>query len=561
MRRITRRQFVKEGSIAAGAAALAASGIGSLGSLAAQPAPRRVYIINLDGMPAAYLGAKDEGEPLTPNLDALVREGVSFSKCFAVLPALTATNHVAIVSSASTARSGILGAGGFYAGMDAAGGPDLKLFERKHILAETVYDAIRRRHPGAATAVLSGKNWVADLFQGDPADSPVTVKVNGKDHPEYISPPGPYTWGGPPREGDDRERLRFHVSTPADKAPEGCIGGFLPPAFFPSDDWIADAAVEVIKRHDPLFTYVLLACTDDCGHAYGNFTRGDVCTLANYEAMRSQMRVTDAAVGRLAAFLKESGRWNDSVVVITADHGMSTMEERLQVDFDQLKKFNLQRIFETLKSLGSLSVDVRAVLAQKGFHMRASDGVLRRNPDGVYDTALSEGPNTYLYRVRADIREKVRDALLEWNESTPHKPIWKVLLDEEMRDGVNEHDGLPFRLLCRARRDDPNAEVVWPDLVVFTHPGYMNVIYGDSIRAGKVFVMQKLPIPPGINVGTIPGTHGSYGEQRVPLVIIAPGVAPGTSDSRTVSLLDVLPTVCRLSGLPLPQGAEGTALL
>ena len=89
----------------------------------------------------------------------------------------------------------------------------------------------------------------------------------------------------------------------------------------------------------------------------------------------------------------------------------------------------------------------------------------------------------------------------------------------------------------------------------------MSSIHSDVIRSGTVFVMRKLPIPPGLKVNLIPGTHGSYAEQKVPLVMIGAGITPGATVSRQVSVLDILPTLCKLSGLPLPKDAEGTALL
>lgn len=47
---------------------------------------------------------------------------------------------------------------------------------------------------------------------------------------------------------------------------------------------------------------------------------------------------------------------------------------------------------------------------------------------------------------------------------------------------------------------------------------------------------------------------------RVPLIIAAPGVKPGRSRS-IVQLVDVFPTLCELTGAPIPASVEGTSLL
>lgn len=135
-----------------------------------------------------------------------------------------------------------------------------------------------------------------------------------------------------------------------------------------------------------------------------------------------------------------------------------------------------------------------------------------------------------------------------------------------MRDEVNEYDGFPFRLLCEQYHSNPDAEVIWPDIIVFTHRHYMNTVYSDSLRAGTAFVMRKVPIPQDFKVNLIPGAHGSYAEQKVPLVMVggyvpAGGFVEGASISRKVSVLDILPTLCKLMGWQLPKDAEGSSLI
>jgi iduronate 2-sulfatase len=47
---------------------------------------------------------------------------------------------------------------------------------------------------------------------------------------------------------------------------------------------------------------------------------------------------------------------------------------------------------------------------------------------------------------------------------------------------------------------------------------------------------------------------------RVPLIVVAPGVAPSRSRS-LAQLVDVFPTLCELTGAPVPEGVEGKSLV
>ena len=49
---------------------------------------------------------------------------------------------------------------------------------------------------------------------------------------------------------------------------------------------------------------------------------------------------------------------------------------------------------------------------------------------------------------------------------------------------------------------------------------------------------------------------------RVPLIVVAPGVtAPGSRSERTVSLLDLFPTLAELAGVNAPEHLEGTSFV
>lgn len=62
------------------------------------------------------------------------------------------------------------------------------------------------------------------------------------------------------------------------------------------------------------------------------------------------------------------------------------------------------------------------------------------------------------------------------------------------------------------------------------------------------------------------GRHGLQGKQnlyehtwRVPFIVKGPGIAPGSRVPGNIYLLDVLPTLCDLAGIPIPETVEGTS--
>ena len=67
--------------------------------------------------------------------------------------------------------------------------------------------------------------------------------------------------------------------------------------------------------------------------------------------------------------------------------------------------------------------------------------------------------------------------------------------------------------------------------------------------------------------GLAVGRHGLFGKQnvyehaeRVPLVLAGPGVPAGRHDEALCYLLDLFPSLCDLSGVPVPTGLDGLSL-
>ncbi|HAY3509000.1 alkaline phosphatase [Elizabethkingia anophelis] len=78
-----------------------------------------------------------------------------------------------------------------------------------------------------------------------------------------------------------------------------------------NDDFCTESAVEVIKTKKPTLTFVHLDQPDGVGHNIGHRTP------AYYE----ELKKVDARIGKIVQAVKDAGIANETVIIVTADHG------------------------------------------------------------------------------------------------------------------------------------------------------------------------------------------------------------------------------------------------
>ncbi|WP_407479491.1 alkaline phosphatase [Elizabethkingia miricola] len=78
-----------------------------------------------------------------------------------------------------------------------------------------------------------------------------------------------------------------------------------------NDDFCTASAVEVIKTKKPTLTFVHLDQPDGVGHNIGHRTP------AYYE----ELKKVDARIGKIVQAVKDAGIANETVIIVTADHG------------------------------------------------------------------------------------------------------------------------------------------------------------------------------------------------------------------------------------------------
>ncbi len=89
----------------------------------------------------------------------------------------------------------------------------------------------------------------------------------------------------------------------------------------------------------------------------------------------------------------------------------------------------------------------------------------------------------------------------------------------------------------------------------------MDALEEQGLRENTIFVFA------GDN-GLAVGQHGLMGKQncyehsvRVPLIFAGPGIPAGVTTETYAYLLDVFPTLCELTGIPIPESVEGASLV
>ncbi|MFA5323990.1 MAG: hypothetical protein WC373_15060, partial [Smithella sp.] len=150
---------------------------------------------------------------------------------------------------------------------------------------DTLFHAWKRRQPESKTMLITGKEWVGEMFRGKgSASSGVDILVTGPNHPDYLKSPQKESLADPHTDQDaacdpESTHLGFFGTSMRSSnvmtrlyTGQGSLLTWQMEHFanhFPHDSWIVDSALEIFKREKPDMAYILLAQCDDAGHAIG----------------------------------------------------------------------------------------------------------------------------------------------------------------------------------------------------------------------------------------------------------------------------------------------------
>ena len=220
---------------------------------------KRVYVLVVDGCrPGEILRAT------TPNLEDLRVTGQQFPNATSMPIMETIPNHTMMMAGVRPDRTGVP-ANSVY---DRELGEVRELDRPSDLKHPTVITRLNRA--GFTTGTVLSKTYLYGIFRGQAT----------------------YQWE-PPEE--------FTVP----------VSEHVPDVF------TMNAAIKMIEEFDPNMVFINLGDVDRAGHT--DFTGSFVEVLA---ARKAALRDTDLQVGRFVTLLKDSGRWQNSVVIVLADHSM-----------------------------------------------------------------------------------------------------------------------------------------------------------------------------------------------------------------------------------------------
>ncbi len=258
------------------------------------------FVIVLDGLEPELISPV-----ITPNIWALTHGGASattYTRATASMTSETNANHVGMMTGLPGALHGIV-ANNFFNRATNARQP----MERPSlILADTLFDAIERQKPWLRTAAVMGKEKLRLLFD-------CTAASSGDCEPSAANPEGALV-----------SHVRPDFLIGASTNPQGIITD--PHHHAPAepasgsgitlDHAIMDQLIELHRTEDPDFTLVNLGQIDALQHAGG--AKGPLGLTAVTNA--------DVQIGRLIESLKTAGKWQHSIVILTADHSFSDLD-------------------------------------------------------------------------------------------------------------------------------------------------------------------------------------------------------------------------------------------
>jgi predicted AlkP superfamily pyrophosphatase or phosphodiesterase len=539
----------------------------------------KLIFVAIDALHPKYLDLDARGLPggsdgnwLMPNIRAFLKKSLWYrnAKCF--LPAATDMNHLNALAGTSSGQTGIISVWAQPMRWDESGDVVIERtsmsFARddKGRPVDTIFTAWKRRWPDSKTLLITGKEWVGEMFrQNGSSGSGVDILVTGPNHPEYLQPPARESLADPETDEDaacDPESGRL-----------GFFGGSMRPSsvmtrlytgqgslltwqmqhfanHFPHDKWIIDSTLEIFKHENPDMAYILLAQCDDAGHCIGSAwdpsefinidppyeppkgceNKPEYQLVSNRnkllfkEAILDVIRDVDIQFGRLMEGLEKQGVLANARIILLSDH--SAVNHISTEDFS--------------------STDVMGLLEDAG--------IVEKN---VYAFSVSSYGVLY-WRNNKEQVPKAKELLLAHqalNPKTGEKECpWLVLDRDDMKNGMDDVC-LPGELYHTYYVDvDKEKTMIWPDLIILGKNGWQIPVYNGQIP--NVGIKAPKWSPPW---RVYNGGHGSVDTLPIVAAISVPGGKTGMQD-RPLRIADLGVTAASLFGLELQSTTVGKDL-
>jgi len=550
---------------------------------------KKLIFIAIDGLHPKYLELDAEGYPggkkgnwLMPNIRKFMERSLWYPDAKCYLPAATDMNHLNALAGTNSAMTGIVGVWAQPTSWKKNGKP---VISHSHLSfakddrgrpVDTLFHAWKRRWPDSKTMMISGKEWVAEMFRQPKSFAGVDIIVTGSAYPGYLAPPVKESFVDPVTDSDarcDPESSRVGFLDSENLTLKNFAKHFSPSSVmtrlytgqrslltlqmehfanrFPHDKWIVDSTLEIFKREAPDMAYILLAQCDDACHCVGsawNFSEfissdhpiespGGCIAKSDYQLVSSRNRLiyregaldavrdVDIQFGRLIKGFDKQGVLDEAAVVLLSDH--SAENHMYSNDF--------------------MSTDVVGILKKEG---------VLKNSD-MYAFSVSSYGVLY-WRNRKNRIPRAKAILLSHkafnSQSRQWECPWWVLDRDDMKQGVSGVS-LPGELYHNYYIDvDKERSMIWPDLFILAKNGWQIPVYNGHVP--NVGIKAPTWTPP---FRVYNGGHGSVDTLPIVAAISLPGGKTGEQD-RPLRIADLGVTAASLFGLELLSTTIGRDL-
>jgi hypothetical protein len=265
------------------------------------------------------------------------------------------------------------------------------------------------------------------------------------------------------------------------------------------DEMSMTMALQALQAFDPRVLMINLPGIDTYGHRVGGPATADI--------MARLVKAADQQIGRLITAYRNRGILNQTVFVVTGDHGM--VPNQFQIDEDALKQTIRDGGGEYLFHTGG---NVAFVWLGNGLDPAGQPNASAQVAQHVVDT-MPHIPFAHYQTI-------------ESGSYTYHPVVAKgTSLDPALEDAYQYLLGT-------------FAGPIAPDIMLSFEENTITRVYTDPH-----------------------GEHGgaTWGAQQIPLVIAGPGVRHGAHSTFPARLMDVAPTVLTLLGIA-PTNMDGVVL-
>ncbi len=402
-------------------------------------------------------------------------------------------------------------------------------------------DYLHAAFPGTTVAAIGEKNYAVHTMGGPGADMRITFGSRTADCDDVPNQSDDLTWRGPAGVGvpayiSSPTCGRFYVD--ADRALDYGTLETSPAWMYPvegnrdvpgfdqahlgGDIWVTDVAFEVMDNENWSGLLLTYGGIDKAGHMWGGLNDAPPYDGGDPHVHLAELaRIADEQVGRVVQKLKDDGLLDETLIVLTTDHGQQTSK-----------------------------------------HFYGLDGVGRGNLNWYYG---SDADETYLTPQPEIARLVEETGNVEMSMQDSAIRTW--LVDRSWKAKLRAARVMATLPGVRATyvRTDDSYHLVWvaprsrwtsSEWKWWRAHGQEIVDTGAADYGSDVIGLLRDNASYGVA-----GDHGGAQEkvQRIPIIFSGPGVRPGARPRDDIRSVDIMPTVLRALGIPETHHTDGHA--